>query len=79
MWVIPADGMKASKEHRVPLSTQALEVLQKARKLSRGKLVFPGQKRNVMIGDKTINKTLNSAGVNALRSRVPFVVLNVVR
>jgi integrase len=42
-WVIPAARMKAGKEHRVPLSTRAIEVL----KTQRGRheeLIFPSDK-----------------------------------
>jgi integrase len=43
-WTIPADRMKAGKEHRVPLSPRCLEILTEAKKLpgSEG-FVFPGQ------------------------------------
>ena len=42
-WTIPAEGMKAGKEHRVPLSAQAMEVLARAREYANGsELVFPG-------------------------------------
>ncbi len=35
-WTIPADRMKAKREHRVPLSGRALEILEEARKLRGG-------------------------------------------
>ena len=42
VWTIPADRMKAAREHRVPLSSRALEVLDEARQLSHHHgLVFP--------------------------------------
>ena len=41
-WRIPAERMKAKREHRVPLSTGALAVLRQARELADGSgLVFP--------------------------------------
>ena len=41
-WAIPADRMKGGREHRVPLSGRALEVLAEARHQSDGSpLVFP--------------------------------------
>ena len=43
LWTIPADRMKMKMEHRVPLSVQALEVLEQLRPFSgREKLCFPG-------------------------------------
>lgn len=45
-WAIPAERMKAGVAHRVPLSRQALEVLEAARRLDDGSgLVFPSQLR----------------------------------
>ena len=48
VWTVPADRMKASREHRVPLSGAALEVLREAAKLranpKAGCYVFPGGK-----------------------------------
>ena len=41
-WTIPAERMKAGRQHRVPLSQQALDVLQEARSLGDGsRLIFP--------------------------------------
>lgn len=42
VWRIPAERMKMSKEHVVPLSRQAVAVLSAAHRLTgRGPLVFP--------------------------------------
>ena len=44
VWTIPASRMKAGREFAVPLSTAALDVLERARKLSGGSpLVFPSR------------------------------------
>lgn len=45
VWEVPADRMKAGREHRVPLSPQALAVLAKVEGLG-GKLVFPSPNAN---------------------------------
>ena len=43
VWTLPADCMKANREHRVPLSPRAVAVLEEAAELSDGGgLVFPG-------------------------------------
>lgn len=44
-WIIPAERMKAKREHRVPLSPVAIKVLNSVRGYSK-KYVFPGHKRN---------------------------------
>ena len=43
LWVVPADRMKAGREHRVPLSPQAVAILRGIPRISA--LVFPGQRR----------------------------------
>ena len=45
VWTIPATRMKAKREHRVPLSGRAVEILKAARKLGDGRcrLVFPSR------------------------------------
>src|SRR3984893_12845281 len=42
LWTVPAERMKASKEHRVPLSTSAITLIKKLPKAPEGPLVFPG-------------------------------------
>lgn len=41
LWVIPAKRMKCAIEHIVPLSTQALELIEKAKVWKRNDFVFP--------------------------------------
>jgi integrase len=41
LWTVPADRMKAGKEHRVPLSPRAVEILKATSKLG-GDYLFPG-------------------------------------
>ncbi len=45
VWTVPAGRMKAGKEHRVPLSARAVEILQKVKPLRDGDYVFPGQRK----------------------------------
>jgi integrase len=42
VWTIPADRMKAGKEHRVPLSEEALAIVAELAKDRRGAFVFAG-------------------------------------
>ena len=45
VWSIPESRMKSGKEHRVPLSSAALDVLQRARELTGGQgLIFPSRR-----------------------------------
>jgi integrase len=45
IWTVPADRMKAGKEHRVPLSERALAVLNAMSKGRQTEYVFPGDRR----------------------------------
>ena len=44
VWTVPAERMKAGKEHRVPLSEQALRLLQRLPRFKGNDLVFPSPK-----------------------------------
>lgn len=44
IWTIPAQRMKAGRQHRVPLSPPALELLRKASEARTSDYIFPGQK-----------------------------------
>ena len=61
LWTIPAERMKANKEHRVPLSDRAVEILQAARKLHGGEIVFPSPKGKVL-SDMTLTKLIRTLG-----------------
>lgn len=45
VWIIPADRMKMGKEHRVPLSRAAVDLLAKTARIEGNLYVFPGAKR----------------------------------
>ena len=63
IWTRPAHRMKAKKEHRVPLSPRAIEVLSQARKLGAGDgLVFPGTKHGKPLSDMTLSKLTKALG-----------------
>jgi hypothetical protein len=42
VWTVPANRMKAGREHRVPLSERAVEIVRTLAKAKRGPFVFPG-------------------------------------
>ena len=44
VWIVPADRMKAGKEHRVPLSAPAIAVLNVMRKVRQNDYIFPGDR-----------------------------------
>ena len=65
-WTVPADRIKAGREHRVPLSRRALEVLAEVRKIADGSgLVFPSP-RGKVLSDMTLSKLIRELGIQAV-------------
>ena len=66
-WTLPAGRMKANREHRVPLSGRALEVLAGAVEMSDGTgMVFPGLRRGRPLSENTHAKLLRELGFDAV-------------
>ena len=66
VWTIPAPRTKAMRDHRVPLSHRALEILEEARTLGRGSpLVFPGG-RGRTLGVTAMSKRLRTLKIAAV-------------
>ena len=66
-WVIPTARMKSRKEHRVPLSDRALEILEKARELkSSDDLIFPSRKTGRPYSDSTFSKLFKDLEIPAV-------------
>ena len=57
IWTIPADRMKTQVVHRVPLSLQAMAVLEKVRGLH-GEWVFPSPRKQVPLTDMALTTLL---------------------
>lgn len=62
LWTIPASRMKAKREHRIPLSTAAVTLLQSMLpsdgKTAPERLVFPGAKKDTQLSDMTLAAVL---------------------
>jgi len=60
LWVIPAERMKAGKEHRVPLSNAALALLRQMEevRLADTDIVFPGVRDHKPLSDMTLSAVL---------------------
>ncbi|MEI8396285.1 MAG: integrase arm-type DNA-binding domain-containing protein [Rhodospirillaceae bacterium] len=46
VWIVPAERMKAAREHRVPLSERALDILRTMAEHRQGDVVFPSMRGN---------------------------------
>ena len=71
LWVIPAARMKMGREHRIPLPSAAVELLEKMPRL--GDLVFPGTKKDKPLSDMSLSAVLrrmerNDITVHGFRS-----------
>jgi integrase len=60
-WTVPADRMKAGKEHVVPLSGRALELVEIMRQRATGRLIFGGGVDGRPISDTAMIKALRAA------------------
>ncbi len=67
VWTVPAERMKAGREHRVPLSPRAVEILGLLNQIKQepDALVFPGQKRGAPLSDMSLTALLRRLEVNA--------------
>jgi len=63
-WSIPAERMKASRPHRVPLSARAVELLEGLPRFEGVELVFPG-KSGKALSDMTLTAVLRRMKVKA--------------
>jgi integrase len=58
VWTVPANRMKAGREHRVPLSGRAVSILKQSAKFKAGDFVFPGQARNRPLSNMAMEMVL---------------------
>jgi len=65
LWIIPAERMKAKREHIVPLSPQALEILEVMKPIS-------AQREHVFPSRNDPKQSMNSQTANAALKRVGF-------
>src|SRR5450631_3484728 len=73
IWTVPANRMKAGREHRVPLSSRAATILRQLQKLKAGDFVFPGQARTKPLSNMAMEMVLRrmkieNATVHGFRS-----------
>ena len=65
-WIIPGERMKTGREHRIPLSTQALEVLSEAKEFADDSgLIFPSVTGKTL-SDATLSKLVKENGIKAV-------------
>ncbi|HEY1779243.1 MAG TPA: integrase arm-type DNA-binding domain-containing protein [Roseiarcus sp.] len=65
VWTVPASRMKAGREHRVPLSRSALDLLKELPRMGDSDLLFPAA-RGGQLSDMTLAAVLRRMKVNAV-------------
>jgi integrase len=73
LWVVPADRMKASRTHRVPLSLSALTVLAEVMPLMKhpDDLVFPGWRHGRPLSDRAVSEVVRRMNKGGNESAPP--------
>jgi integrase len=62
VWTISPERMKSAKEHRVPLSSAALNVLAEMKKSAQNAFVFPGMRNNTSLSNMAFLQLLKRMG-----------------
>lgn len=65
IWSIPAERMKAKKEHRVPLSPTALELLKSIERVEDQDLIFPSPRSGSVLSDMALLELMRRQGLEA--------------
>jgi integrase len=62
VWTIPANRMKAGREHRVPLSDRAQEIIDLMRSLRESEFVFPGTVKGAPLYNQMMPRLMKRLG-----------------
>jgi integrase len=68
LWTIPAERMKAKREHRVPLSIAAVTLLRSRQKQKLGEFVFSGTKQDMTLSDMSMTAVIRRMNEVAIKS-----------
>lgn len=73
IWAIPTERMKAGKEHRVPLSDAAVQVLRDQPRVAKNPFVFPGMKPRAPLSNMAMLAQMRRLGFGPKGDRGPYV------
>jgi len=65
-WTVPSERMKAGKEHTVPLSSRAREIVKELWRTRTSEFVFPGGKKNTSLSNMAMIATLKRMNRNEI-------------
>lgn len=63
VWTVPASRMKAAREHRVPLTERAIEILNHMAVVRTGDFVFPGFRHDRPLSNMAMRMVARRAGI----------------
>ena len=66
VWTVPAQRMKGERDHRVPLSDEAIFVLEQMQAVRSSEFVFPGHRRGKPLSNMSLLMTLRRMGCGEL-------------
>ncbi len=66
IWTIPAERMKAGRQHRVPLCQRAMEILKHAGPAGGDDYVFPGNRTGSALSDMTLSMMVRRLGYDVI-------------
>ena len=73
IWTLPASRMKAQREHRVPLSDAALEILEGLHRIEGHPYVFPGSRYRRPLSNMALLQLMRGMGYGVRGSRGNYV------
>ena len=62
IWTVPANRMKARRDHRVPLSTAAIDIVKRLKAIRQNDFVFPGERPNRPLSNMSMLMMLRRVG-----------------
>lgn len=72
-WIIPAGKMKSHREHRVPLASEAMEILDELPHLQDNPYLFPGMRERRPISNMALLNTMRRTGFGVRGARGNYV------
>ena len=65
-WSIPGERMKSGRPHKVPLSAEVMQLLERLPRIEGETLIFPGARKGKPLSDMTMTKVMRDMGVDAV-------------
>lgn len=72
VWIIPGDRMKAQREHRVPLSDRAIELLRYRQNAGAEEFIFSGSKKGEPLSTMAMAELVKQINSERLAKRLPL-------